>query len=54
MTTETAGRRTERLIRERIEALLHARPSDRRERIWARSVADLRRAESRAREGAGS
>jgi hypothetical protein len=40
--------RTERRIQLRIAEMVHARPSHRSERIWARSVADLRRLQARA------
>ncbi len=47
-TATSADSRTERRIQLRIAALLHERPSDRAERIWARSVADLARVRARA------
>lgn len=47
MTTATlADFRTERRIQLRIAALVHARPSERSERLWARSVADLARVQA--------
>lgn len=47
------GIRTERRIRRRIEDIVGSRPGDRRERLWARSVADLERVAAQAVEDFG-